>query len=50
MLTQHKVGDEVASGPRLKQGSRIGTEFDEEVAQLLTLQCVKRDLRHLAGL
>jgi hypothetical protein len=50
VLTQHKVGGEVASGPRFEQGRRIGTEFDEEIAQLLTLECVKRDLRHVAEL
>ena len=50
MLTQHEVGSEVASGPRFEQGRRVGTEFDEELAQLLTLECVERDLRHVAGL
>ena len=43
MLTQHEVGSEVASGPRFEQGRRVGTEFDEEIAQLLTLECVERD-------
>jgi hypothetical protein len=50
VLPQHKVGREVASAPRFEQGRRIGTEFDEEIAQLLTLECVEWDLRHVAGL
>ena len=50
VLTQHEVGREVASGPPFEQGRRVGTEFAEEIAQLLTLECVERDLRHLARL
>ncbi len=50
MLTQHEVGSEVASGPRLEQRRRVRTEFDEEIAQLLTLDCVEPDIRHVAGL
>ena len=50
VLTQHEVGSEIASGPRLEQGRRVGTEFDEEFAQLLTLECVEQGLRHVAGL
>ncbi len=50
MLTQHEVGSEVAGGPWFQQGRRVGTEVDEEIAQLLTLKCVERDLRHVAGL
>ena len=50
VLTQHEVGSEVASGPRFEQGRRVGTEFDEEIAQLLTLERVERGLCHVAGL
>ena len=50
VLPQDEVGSEIASGPRFEQGRRVGTEFDEEIAQLLTLECVERDLRHVAGL
>jgi hypothetical protein len=50
VLTQHEVGSEVASGPRLEQRRRVRTEFDEEIAQLLTLDCVEPDIRHVAGL
>jgi hypothetical protein len=50
VLAQHEVGSEVASGPRFEQGRRVGTELDEEMAQPFTLECIERDLRHLAGL
>ncbi len=50
MLTQHEVGREVASGPRFEQGRRVGTEFGKELAQLLTLERVEGDLRHVAEL
>ena len=33
VLTQHEVGSEIASGPRVEQGRRVGTEFGEELAQ-----------------
>jgi hypothetical protein len=34
----------------LEQCGRIGTEFDEKIAELLTLCCVEENLRHGAGL
>jgi len=50
VLTQHKVGCKVTGGPRREQGRRVGTKLDEEITQLLTLECVERALRHVAGL
>ena len=50
VLPQDEVGSEVASRPRFEQGRRVGTELDKELAQLSTLECVKLDLRHVAGL
>ena len=50
VLTQHEVRREVAGRPRFEQGRRVGTEFDEEIAQLLTLERVERGFCHLAGL
>ena len=41
VLTQHEVGRDISSGPRFEQGRRVGTECDEELAQLLTLDCVE---------
>jgi hypothetical protein len=49
VLTQHEVGSEVVSGPRLEQRWRIWAEVDEQVAQLSTLECVEQDLRHVTG-
>src|SRR3954470_19830247 len=48
MLAQHEVGSEVASGPRFEEGRCVRTEFGEAIAQLLTFECVERDLRHVA--
>ena len=50
MFTQHEVGSEVARRPWLQQGRCVGTEFDQEFTQLLTLECVEQDLRHVTGL
>ena len=50
MLPQHEMRSEVASRPRCEQRRRIRTELDEEIAQLLTLECVEQRLRHGAGL
>jgi hypothetical protein len=50
VLSQHEVSREVAGGPRLEDCRRVGAEFDEEIAELLTLGCVEGALCHIAGL
>ena len=49
-LQQVLVGREVTGAPRFEKCRRVGTEFDEEIAQLLTLECIKQDLGHGRGL
>ncbi len=49
VLTQHEVGSEVAGGPRFEHRRRVGTELDEEIAQLFALCCVQEDICHVAG-
>jgi len=50
VLTEDEVGREVARRPRFEQGRRVGTELDEEVAQLVSLECVEQHLGHAIGL
>ena len=49
VLTQHEVGRKVASGPLFNHGRGIRPELDEQIAQLLTLECVKPDPIAVAG-
>jgi hypothetical protein len=48
VLPQHEMGREVAGGPRVEQCRRVGTELIEQIAELLTLDGVERNLHHVA--
>ena len=49
VLPEHKVRSQIARRPRVQEGRRIGTEFIEEVGELVSLDGVEERVGHVAG-
>ena len=49
VLAKHQVRYEITRRPRLEEGRRVGTEFIEQVGELLSLDDVEPRTGHVAG-